>query len=183
MIRARILTPFALACACFLGAATPQSAPQAPPVAAPGAAQPRRMDGDKWMARMADKLQLNDAQRASCKAILDKHRDALRGDRQALADARQAFGAALGKPDTPADTLRTLHRALADRQFDQLLEARTLRQELRAVLTPEQREQAARMEGRMEGMRMARRGMDGGWRHGMGLARFDGPQAPAPAQP
>jgi hypothetical protein len=56
-----------------------------------------------------------------------------------------------------------------------------MRQELHAVLTPEQREQAARMEGRMEGMRMARFGMMGGHRRGMDWARGGG--APAPAQP
>jgi Spy/CpxP family protein refolding chaperone len=59
---------------------------------------------------------------------------------------------------------------MADAQFEAMLERRAMRNEVRAVLTPEQREQAARMEGRMQG-RMQGRGMNGQGRRGMGSER------------
>jgi Spy/CpxP family protein refolding chaperone len=175
MIGARILAPCALACACLLGAATPQALPTPAPAAVPGGHD--RMDAGHWLSRMADKLQLTEAQRTSCKAILDKHKDALASGRKDLADARQAFFTALRKPDAAPDALKPLYRSLSDLEFNQMMERRALRQELHAVLTPEQREQAARLEGRREGMRMARHGM----RRGMGWHPGDAVPAPVPA--
>jgi len=130
-------------------------APGTPPPA-PGA----MMDGGRAqrLDRMARRLKLTDAQKASCQAIFARHQDSFKAGKQALREAGKAYREALDKPDAKVDDLRSLNRALADRRFDLRMEGRALRQELRAVLTPDQREQAARMEGRMEGMRMARGG-------------------------
>jgi len=83
--------------------------------------------------------------------------------------AVQALFEAMQKPETAPETLKGLHRTLSDLEFDRLLEFRAMRQEMRVVLNPDQREKAARMEGRMEGMRMARGGR--GWDGGMGMGR------------
>jgi Spy/CpxP family protein refolding chaperone len=135
-----------------------------------------------WMlGRMATKLHLTDPQKASCRTILDQHKASLAAKRQALAAARTAYREAYAKPDTSLDTLKSLNRALADARLDHQLELRTLRQELRAVLTPEQREQAARMEGRWEGMRQARGGRCAMGPGRMGPRGMAAPPAPAPA--
>lgn len=143
---------------------------------APGAPQ-------AWLQnRFAARLGLSDAQKASCQAILEKHRAALAQKRQSAGEARRAFREAFGKSETAPDTLRQLHRTMADQEFEQQLERRALRQELRAVLTPEQREKAAFMEGRMEARRWGRGGDYGHGpmdrvRRGM---RPEPPAAPAP---
>ena len=120
---------------------------------------------------MAAQLNLTEAQKASLKDIQAKHKDSFAAKKKAAMAARKAFFEAIQKPETAPETLKALHRTLSDLEFDRMLEFRAMRQEMRAVLNPEQREKAARMEGRMEGMRMARggRGWDGGMGMGMGM--------------
>ncbi len=133
-------------------------APGTPPPA-PGAV----MDGGRAqrLDRLAHRLKLTDAQKASCQAIFAKHKDKLKAERQALRDAHKAYREALEQPDANVDNLRNLNRTLADRKFDLQMEGRAQRQELRAVLTPEQREKAAFMMGRMAGMREGGHGWGG----------------------
>jgi len=139
--------------------------------------------------RMEDQLDLTPAQKASFQAIFARHKDSMAARRKASFAAREAFTEAVKKPETTPEALKALHRTLSDLRFDGMMERRTMRQELRAVLTPDQREQAARMEGRMEGMRMARSGGRGGWGEGgfpggmKGWRRSEAPAAPAPAAP
>jgi Spy/CpxP family protein refolding chaperone len=175
---------FALALAAAALPAQAQAA-AAPPEAAqvPGGGAPAPGAPQSWLqGRAAARLGLTEAQKASCQTILEKHRTALAQKRQAAFEARRAFREAFGRPETAPDTLRQLHRTMADQEFEQQLERRALLQEWRAVLTPEQREKAARMEGWME----ARRGDRGGGcgygpmarvRRGM---RPEPPAAPAP---
>jgi Spy/CpxP family protein refolding chaperone len=165
---------FALALGAGLVPALAQDAP--PPPA------PAKQDGmrDWSQGRMAEQLKLTDTQKASLKTIMAKHHDALSAKGKAAKEARRAFFEAMQKPETSPETLKALHRTMSDAGFEQLLEGRTMRQEIRAMLTPDQREQAARMEGRREGMRMARGGFGfGGMMHG-GHHGPQGPQAPAP---
>jgi len=121
--------------------------------------RPRREDSQHhFQDRMDRALNLTDAQKASVKEIRAKHKDALETRRKAAGDAREAFTEALRKPDTSVDELKKLHGAMASANLDLLLDHRQMRQEIRALLTPEQREKAAKLEGRMEGMRMGHRG-------------------------
>jgi len=145
---------------------------------------------EQMLARMAEQLRLTDAQKASFKASFAKHQASMAAGRTGVAEARKALDEAMKQPDSSPDALKALHRTLSDRAFDQMLEHRALRQELRAVLTPEQREQAARMEGRMEGRMEARRPFHGGPRGGGGMDGMKGmggmngqaqPQAPTAA--
>lgn len=159
-----------------------EPAPSTAVQAVPGPCAP----GTSFQDRAAARLGLSDAQKASWKAIFDKHQASLAQKRQAAGAARQAFQEAYGRPGTDPDTLRQLHRAQADLAFEARLERRALRQELRAVLTPEQRERAAFWEGRMEARRWGRGGGPGPGpmaRVRRGLPPMPGPApAPAPAQ-
>ena len=102
----------------------------------------------KLQDRLDHALNLTDAQKASVKEIHARHQGALEAKRKAAGDTRRAFGEALRKGDTPAADLKKLHAAMADANLDLLLEHRAQRQEVHAVLTPEQREKAARMDSR-----------------------------------
>lgn len=150
---------FALALAVIPGFSQ-APAPQAPPP--PPAQHRERPRPEEFHKRMQDRveraLHLTDAQKASIKEIRARHHDGLQAKAHAAKDAGKAFMEAMHKPDTKVEDLKTLHRAQADANLDLLLEHRAMRQEIKAVLTPEQREKAARLEGRMEGMRMGRRG-------------------------
>jgi len=135
---------------------------QAPAPAPAPAPRPRMEEGHaRMMDHMAKALHLTDAQKASIKDIHARHQGALESRRKAAGDTRRAFGEAIRKADTPTADLKKLHAAMADANLDLLLEHRAQRQEVHAVLTPEQREKAARMEGRMEGMRMRGEGRHG----------------------
>jgi Spy/CpxP family protein refolding chaperone len=174
----------ALGIALALGSGFLPAMAQGAPAPAPGCPMCSPKEGPRgWMqGRMAEKLKLTDAQKTSLTAITDKHQASLAAKGKAAKDARKAFFEAMQKPETAPETLKGLNRAKADAGMEAMLEHRALRQEIRAVLTPDQREEMARMEGRREGMRMGR----GGWGDkGMmgGHRRPDGPPAPAPVPP
>ena len=120
---------------------------------------------------MADQLKLTDAQKASLKAIRTKHQDTMIAKRKAGIEARRAFFEASKKPETSPETLKALHRTMSDLEFDRRLEHRAVRQEMHALLTPDQREKVARMEGFKQGMRMARGGR---WEGGDSMGMWSG---------
>jgi Spy/CpxP family protein refolding chaperone len=161
------LSTFALALGLGILPAAAQDAPgdrPAPRPRAPMAGPLReRMEG-RFEERLASSLKLTEAQRKSIEAIRARHREANEPRLKTLKDAQKAFAEALGKPDTPEAELKRLHQALSGLNFDLRMEHRAMRKEIREVLTPEQREKAARMEGRLEGRRMRRPGP----MHGMG---------------
>jgi Spy/CpxP family protein refolding chaperone len=137
----------------------------AAPAQAQDAHRPRpRMEDmqQRIQDRVAVALNLTDAQKGSFAEIRAKHKAALDSRRAAAQAAHKAFAEAMKSPDAKPEDLRNLHRAQADAAFELLLEHRAQRIEFRAILTPEQREKAAklegRMEGRMEGMRRMHRG-------------------------
>lgn len=151
-----------------LAQGTPAPAPPMPPMHGEG--------HGGMQGRMAEKLKLTDAQKASYKEITARHQAALAAKGKAARQASHAFFESLQNPETTPETLKALHRTMSDANLDALLERRAMRLEIRAMLTPTQREQAAMMLGRMEGMRMARGGF-GGMRGGHQAP----PDAPAPA--
>jgi len=122
------------------------------PAAPSPMAPPEAHSSDRMQARMAEKLKLTDAQKASCKDIIAKYKPALKAKGQAAREARKAFMEAIQNPETTPDTLKALNRTMADTRIEATLARRALRQELRLVLTPEQREKAAYMMGRRAGM-------------------------------
>jgi Spy/CpxP family protein refolding chaperone len=109
-------------------------------------------------SRMGRRLNLTEAQKTSLKAVRDKHQDGLAVRRKAAFEARAALVKAMRSPDSKPEDLKTLHRTAADLAFELRMDQRAMRLECRAILTPEQREESARMRGRMEGMMMRHRG-------------------------
>jgi Spy/CpxP family protein refolding chaperone len=145
----------ALGAAALPGLAHGAPAPGAKPPMADG---PGGRDHGRMLAWMAQKLQLTEDQKTKCKTIIDKHKDSLRSRGKAIREARKANREAWEKSDNSPESLKAMTLSLATLKFDQKMEFKTLHKELFAVLTPEQQVKAARMEGRMEGMRMARGG-------------------------
>lgn len=123
------------------------------------APRPRKEDRQPRMQEHLERaLHLTDAQKTTVGEIRGKHKAALETKRAAAQSAHKAFSEAMRNPDAKPEDLKTLHRAQADASLDLLLEHRAQRQEIRAILTPEQREKAARIEGRMEGRMMGHGG-------------------------
>lgn len=103
------------------------------------------------------RLGLEQGQKDKLKAIREQHRTAIRAKREAAREARRTLTQAMRDPATAQAELKRLFDQAAERRFDLLLEMRSLRAEVRDVLTPEQRERAAEWHGRM----MERRRMRG----------------------
>lgn len=147
-----------------------------------GKAEGRMARRGEQMAFLAHHLKLTEAQKARTQEIQQKNRPEIQAKQKLARETRAAFQGALQHPDSPADQLRKLHQAAADRQFEVALAQRAVRLEVRAVLTPEQRAEADRLQAlgeerrkfRAERMKKAmedrqgRRGMGPGARPGMG---------------
>ncbi|WP_243316937.1 Spy/CpxP family protein refolding chaperone [Geothrix paludis] len=108
----------------------------------PVLAQPAPRPGD---GRIGRALALTDAQKTSIQAIREKHRPDLAAQRNAAREAQAAFRAALRDPATPEAQLRLLHDKAASARFGMLMAGRAMRQDIQAVLTPDQRAKAAQL--------------------------------------
>lgn len=188
------LTRIALVIGASLAPALAQPTPHqpAPPQAKGGPQEgPRphhmRFAGKDAAARdeaMAKRLKLTEAQKKSLKDIRAKQAEAQKAKFTAAQEAQKAFHEALAKPETTDDQLRTLHQKAADAQFEILRAHRETRNAIRALLTPEQREQWARFEGFEMGRRMGR-GPEFGFgpsdcRPGAPIHRMGGWRGPGP---
>jgi len=142
--------------------AAAQDAPPPGPRAEAPAPGHRRAAPPRVRERMARELGLTEEQRAKIKEIRQKHEAGAGARMKAAMEARKAFADAFRDHATSVEELRRLHGAASQARLEALLDQRAQREEIRAVLTPEQREKAAHWRGLMEGMG---RGM----RHGMGM--------------
>jgi len=162
----------ALALGVSLAPALAQSHPR------PQGERPGRAARDEAMSR---RLKLTEAQRKAITDIRAKHADVMKAKFEASQSAHKTFQEALQNSSTTPDQLRTLHRTASDAQFEVLLSQRELRNEIHAILTPEQREQWAKMEGFRMG-RAADHHRGFGARGGFG-PRPDSMEDKAPADP
>lgn len=117
---------------------------QAPPPASPADA-PR-----------ANALGLSSEQQAQIKAIRQKHQDAFKADHEAARTQAKAFRAAMEDPKASEAQLRQAYDQMSARRFQGLLERRAMRQEVRAVLTPDQQAKVDAMKARFREHRRAR---------------------------
>ncbi len=101
--------------------------------------------------RIAQALHLTDAQKASIKALRQKHQPELLRHREAVQQAQQALRTALQDAAAPEAQLRPLYDKAAAARFDLLLARRALQKETQALLTPEQRLKAAELRGFAQG--------------------------------
>lgn len=147
-----------------------------------GRAEARFARAGEQMAFMAHHLKLSEVQKSRMKELQQKNRPEIQAKQKAARESHAAFRSALQNPDSQTEQLRKLHQAAADRQFEVALAQRAAKLEVRALLTPEQRAEADRMQAlgeerrqfRAERMKKAmetrqgRRGMGPGARPGMG---------------
>ncbi len=127
-------------------------------LALPLAAQPGP-DGGRRADRINHVLNLTEAQKTSIRSIRDKHRQDLILRQDALKHAQIDLRTALQSLDTPEAQLRALYDKASAARFDLIQARRSVRVEVQAVLTPEQRTKAAdlrdraqaRWHGRMDG--------------------------------
>jgi Spy/CpxP family protein refolding chaperone len=123
--------------------------------------------------RMMKGLDLTDAQKASLKAIADKHRDATKPQHEAAMAAMKAFHEAMMNPASTGEQLKALHDKASQAEFELALDRRAMMQESLAILTPEQKAKAEKL--RAEWPKDGRRAERGeSRRHGMA------PEGPAP---
>ena len=156
----KFLIPFSLA-ATLMGQAPPPGPPQDLPHLLAGRAGMRA-------GLMARKLNLSDDQKATMKAIGQKHRDEMKAKHQAQREARKTFQAVMADPNAKAADIQAAHQVLSQRSLEVALAGHALRTEMRAVLTPEQQVQADKL--REEGKaRHQRRMMH--LRKGLGMER------------
>lgn len=148
---------------------------QPPPPPAPEVRLQKRLD------RMAEFLKLTEAQKASIKALHEKQQAGAQGRREAVQSAAKAFRDAAQDPKIGTDQLRRLHQAAADARFEALAAHRAMQMDIRALLTPEQREKAAVLRGMgLERRREDRMMMRGG--RGFGPGRMDRGMGPRRGQ-
>ena len=113
--------------------------------------------------RVSRALALTPAQETSIRSIREKHQSNLLQRRNATLQAQSALRAALREAATPEAQLRSLYDKAAAARFEMMLARRAVRQEVQAVLTPDQRVKAAelrdraqaRMRDRMHRLRLA----------------------------
>jgi Spy/CpxP family protein refolding chaperone len=161
---------FALPAAALAAPRVPEEQPKPP---APPSLQER---AHRRLERASEFLKLSEAQRASIKAIHEKNRDAAKARRESAQAAAKAFHEAARDPKVTTDQLRRLHQAMADARFEAFSAHRAMRLEVRNLLTPEQREQAATLRGmalerRREGLMRLRGGRGPGMGQGSGPGR------------
>lgn len=99
---------------------------------------------------MMKNLDLTEAQRQSIQAIFEKHRASQQLKQQALKTKEQALMDAMAEPATTEAQLKDLHGSASEARLSMLLEGRTIRMEIQAVLTPVQQEKAKEQRQKMQ---------------------------------
>jgi hypothetical protein len=83
-------------------------------------------------------LNLTDGQKASLKAIGDKHRPNLEALRKGTMGAQLAFQKAMSDPASKDADLKALNTRLSDARFAEMMEQRAMMKESQIVFTPQQ---------------------------------------------
>jgi Spy/CpxP family protein refolding chaperone len=134
------------------------------------------------MGRPFHGLNLSEAQKASMKAVAEKHKATMETKRSAAHEAMTTFHKAMGDAATSEADLQALHDKASQAQFAMMLEHRAMMKESEALLTPEQKAQWDKLckerEEKGFGPGMERgKGMKHHPKPGMGVAP-DGPAHP-----
>lgn len=105
---------------------------------------------------MATALGLTADQQAKMKAIHEKYRDAAKANHASARAQSQAFRTAMEDPKASDAQLRQAFDEMNAQRFQSLLQRRAMRQEMRAVLTPDQQAKADAMRAEMKDRMKAR---------------------------
>ncbi len=106
--------------------------------------------------RMATYLKLSESQKVQIQAIQARHADTVKPLIQAAVEAHKAFREVLRNPDATAAQLKPLYQAQSDKDFELMLERRAMHNEIRAVLTPEQRAEMDKFQAFRQGFKQGR---------------------------
>lgn len=117
--------------------------------------------------RMGEYLKLTEDQKTRITAIQAKHAEEIKAKTQVAEGARKAFLDAAAEGNATAPKLKPLYQTKSDSSFGLLLAIQTMQNEIRTVLTPEQRTEVDKYRAFGQGMRGGRRG--GGMGMGMRL--------------
>jgi Spy/CpxP family protein refolding chaperone len=103
----------------------------------------------RWVGRrMASALELTDEQRDQLREAMREIGDRRRDSRRQVADARRSFRRAAHDRERSVEEVQTLGEALGRAQADQVLQRRSERERIAAILTDEQRERLDEMRER-----------------------------------
>lgn len=105
---------------------------------------------------LAEALGLSPEQQTKMKSIHEKHAAAMKADRESLRTQAQAFHTAMKDPKADPAALRQAFDQVNGARFQMLMEARAMRQEMRAVLTPDQQAKADAMKAAFRARRHER---------------------------
>ena len=133
-------------------------APQAPNPQGQYVQAPQGFRQGGVMERLADQLNLTPSQRQQVRAIILNHRATTQSLHIAARNSRLAFAAAMSDPATTQDQLQVQHQDMEGKQFQQALNLKAIRNEVRAILTPDQQVRFDQMHPVLDAMR---RGVQG----------------------
>lgn len=103
-----------------------------------------------WLQRAAEKLGLTDAQRAAIKDVLAAEKDTIKDLLTRMHEARKALREAIRAEDATEASVRAAAARVAAVEADLAVERHKLHRRIAPILTPEQREQIAQWEARLD---------------------------------
>lgn len=103
----------------------------------------RHFSPDRIFARMADKLDLSDAQRDQVKDVLRSHKDAIVTNIKAVQEARSGLRAAIEASPTDEGTIRARAAQLGRAEGDAAVLHAQIRAEILPILNDDQKEKLA----------------------------------------
>ena len=104
-----------------------------------------RMGGDRQLERMAERLDLDDAQLESVRAIVDAHRAEQRALRDQLREGREQIRRLGAEGDFNEEEVEALAEVQGDIMAELIVLKASMHSRIAAVLTDEQREAFAEM--------------------------------------
>jgi protein CpxP len=144
----------------FLQSSQVNAAPMGDPPKLERGERPER-NGERFLARMTEALNLSTEQQEKIKVIMEEHRNKVAPLRQSLAESRDKLHEAAKADSFDEAAVRSLATSQAATKTELMVERARMKSQIHALLTPEQRKLA---EEKME------RGMGhrGGRHHGKG---------------
>ncbi len=133
--------------------------------AAPPAAAHSAPHGEWMLERLAERLELSDAQVETLRGLWTAHREQMAPLHEQAIDLEEVLEAAIHAEDFDEGALRAAARQLADARVELAVARARFGQEIRQVLTPEQRAEMRELHER----RRELRGRGFGWHEGPGF--------------
>jgi protein CpxP len=112
--------------------------------------QARRMGPERHPARMAEVLGLSDAQKEQVKAILQAEREKTAPLRQAMGESQKQLRQAMRAATIDEAAIRTIVANQAQLRAELIISRARMRSQIHALLTPEQRTLAEKLQPLLE---------------------------------